>query len=501
MTVHYLHRETVSMGTYTARVFYLTVTVLTLSAVSVGILVYHHNSKVFRNVKTYVNSNRSQSGKLHKSEPKKVSAQVRNTIPKAKPDSSSKASDLALKPSFKMSDNVDLVSVKPFSSDVTASDLHDVQQLLSNYHIVDMDSRTLQMNIHQSVSIILCKNQTDYKNELASIGVASGETKKITLDTGGFTLGNTIVIPLYQNSTLPELANTLGHELTHAILNQNVGNFPSWMNEGLAVTDGIHVQSEVENSVAYQGYAKQMAENVLRAAKSESLWALEPDESKVLSSTATYDLELQDWLAVRNLIQKHGLQAFSDYFYRLRIGESEATAFQRSFGASESAFNQKMTSHFIDAAQQMDSGVTLSFRIPSDFHGNIRMLQHGTQTWVGFHPTAGANTVNVTNSGTLTGAVTPLAPIWDSTPPDGITLYVNINPTTPFTYQGKKVQYAGFAIDYHYGLYSFVNSWVTLNNGQTIYLYDPALFGIQLTSISENQLNPWLTPLLYSPAV
>ncbi len=476
-------------------------TVLSLSAVSVGIFVYQHNQRVFhRNVHRYIDSRGSQSRQQHEQNPKRIPGRIIHTSPTTTPDSAHVVSDVAHKPAFTMSDNNRLVTVKVFASDVTASDLQNVKQLLSKYNIVDTDAKTLQMNLDKNVSIVLCKNQTDYQKELASIGVPAGDAQRFTLDSGGLTDGSTIVIPLYQNTSSSVLANTLGHELTHAILNQNVISFPSWMNEGLAVTDGLHIQSEVENVVAYQGYTKQMAEDVLKAAKSGSLWPLASNESKVLSGTAPYDLELQDWLAVRDLIQQHGLQAFSDYFYRLKIGESLSTAFQRSFGSSESAFNQYMTSHLSHAAETPDDGATLSFRVPAAFQGHIRILQHGTQTWVGFQPAAGVNTVTVTDSGALTGAAVPLVPVQDSAPPDETTLYVNVDPFIPFTYQGQKVQTAGFAVDYHYGIYSFLNAWITLDNGTVIYLNEPALFGIQFINISETQPNSWLMPLLSPPS-
>lgn len=405
--------------------------------------------------------------------------------------------DIALKPTYHETNNALLVKVKPYGSDVSTTDIKRVNDLLTNERIIHLVSHTLHMNIFQQVTIVIAKNAKDYQGALSSLGINGTDAQRYTLDTGGFTQGGTVVIPLYQNTANGELANTLAHELTHAFLNANVGeNFPSWMNEGLAVSDGMTAEAATDGSVAYDGYARLMAESILSVASNGNLMSLVKDEQTVLSGKAPYDLELQDWLAVRDLIQTKGTSAFSDYFYRLQLGETESEAFQRSFGSSESAFNKQFTNHLVSASKVGNDGVTLNFQVQNSFHGAIRFLQHGIDSWTGFRPVSGSNTVHIATDGTVTGASSVTSAIQDSNPPDKQTLYVNLDPSKPFTYNGKTVQDSGFAIDYHNGMYGFVNGWLTLTNGKSIYVHHPKLFGVTLTDIQEDQPDEWLLDLL-----
>ncbi|QSO50378.1 hypothetical protein JZ785_15635 [Alicyclobacillus curvatus] len=505
------------MGKRTDRAFHLTVAALalTLSAVSVGTMVYQKHPD-------WMNAWLSQSGLtvrhgLNKS-PVVNNANTANaaavqnatgptpthhtghTTGAAKP--AHPASDIAYKPVYKMSNNSMLVQVSGVASDVSAADLANVNSTLSKYGIVNLVSQSLQMNVYQEIHIELAKTPADYQKALSGLGVSTSDAKQFTLDTGGFTQAETIVIPLYQNKTTPDMGNTLSHELTHAFLNANVGNFPSWMNEGLAVTNGMNAQSRAENAVAYEGYARQMAESILDAEKGGSLQPLVSDEAKVLAGTASYDLELQDWLAVRDLITLKGYNAFSDYFYRLNLGESEAKAFQSSFGMTETTFNANFTDLLKLAANTTNNPVTLSFSVPSTYNGALRFLQHGNTTWTGFRPQPGqTSTITIAANGAIKPAVNLTAPIQDSNPADGTTLYVNLDSNTPLTYNGQKVSNAGFAIDYHYGMYGFVNAWITLASGKSLYFHAPSLFGVTINEIQEAAPNQWFVHLLEPPTI
>ncbi len=397
--------------------------------------------------------------------------------------------------------NVQLVSVKYYGSHVTLTKVQAVAQLLADNHIVDGVAQSLQMQLHQPVHLYLVGNSVDYGNELAALGVSSQQAKRMTMDTGGFTENSTIIVPLYQNRTNYDLANTLAHELTHAFLNQNVDNLPSWVNEGIAVTNGMAGQAKTESGVAYAGYARQMAESVFAAAVSGTLIPLTDDEAKVLAQTVPYDLELQDWLAVRYLISTKGDQAFQAFLQRMKADELPTFAFQAAFGLSENAFNQQITQVFKTFEEQQDNGVTIQFQFPGSFQGNVRLLQHGLQTWRGFVPSSGMNTVSILPSGLIVGPVRQIAADFDSTQPDEATLYMNLVPNEPFQYQGQSVSDCGFAFDYHDGLYGFVNSWITLKDGRTIYSDVPQLFDVRVVGVQEQNGNPLFAQLIAPPIV
>ncbi len=409
------------------------------------------------------------------------------------------ARDLVGKPVFHTEDNAHWVHVSAAGSDVSAAELQRVQGLLKTYDIVDRLSRWLQMNLNEPVQIEVAKTQADYTQALANLGVTAGDAKRFSLDTGGFTQGMTVVIPLYQNNSQGDLANTLGHEMTHVYFNANVGTFPSWMNEGTAVTDGMQFQSMAENSVEYAGYAQQMAESVTQAAANGTLIPLAGSESAVLAGHAPYDLELQDWLAMKDLIGRAGYGALSDYFYRMSIGESQSTAFANTFGVSETVFNAQFTQLLDQSARAGDHGVTLTLSIPSSYQGYIRLLQHGQQTWYGFRTHPGTFHLTVLPTGKLQGAPGSVDTLEDANSPDPDTLYVNLDPAHPLTYQGQQVANSGFAIDYHNGMYSFINGWVTWLNGASVYMNTPQLFSIRIVGMANksptNPLQPLLTPL------
>ncbi|MCF8566403.1 hypothetical protein LLE49_16905 [Alicyclobacillus tolerans] len=388
------------------------------------------------------------------------------------------------------------VYVKGYGNDVPPATVSNVQQLLSQYHIVQTVSNSLQMKITHPVYIYLAQTTADYKNELASLGLSIQDAQRLSSDTGGFTQGTTIIIPLYQNTSQADLANSLGHELTHAIVNQHLTDLPSWVNEGTAVSNGTYIQKKVEGSVAFSGYVRRMAENVLGAVQKRELIPLTASESQILQGSQPYDLELQDWLAVSRLMQLYGSSAFSAYFKALQAGVSPNAAFQKAFGQSENSFNGTFTQWLQTAAGSADGGVTITFVVPQGYSGYIRMLQHGSSVWQGVSVTPGTFVLSLTPKGTLTGFHGPVQTTTDGSSPDNSTTYVNLDPARPLYYKGQKVLNAGFAIDYHDGMYGFINNWITTQNGKTTYSRVPDLFGVQIAKVAETTVtNPALALL------
>ncbi len=479
------------------RMFHLSIAAFAviLAAVSIGTILVVKNPFLLRKLSAVhpvnwfnaqfgqTNSNNSSTSMI-----KRAPVAVNSSVPvSSQPDSDTNPTS----PS-----NDDFVSVRWYGSHVSTHSVQTVTRLLNNYHIVDSVSNGLHMNLHTMVHIYLVGNQTDYATELSSLGVSADEVKTMTMDTGGFTQASTIMIPLYQNRYTYDLANTLAHELTHAFLNQNIDDFPSWMNEGLAVSNGMAVQAEVENPVAFAGYARQMTESVLSAAVSGTLVPLSDDESKILQQNIPYDLELQDWLAMRDLVLTRGEASLQNYFRDIHSGDTIPAAFTRAFGISEDMFNQQLTHELVAFEEQQDNGASVQFQFQNDFQGYVQILQHGMQVWRGFLPEKGTNSVGILPSGIILTDAKQTPPDFDSTPPDETTLYVNLIPSQPFEYQGQLVNDCGFAIDYHDGLYGFVNSWITLKDGRTIYLDTPSLFGTSVVSVKETKANSFLLNLI-----
>jgi len=395
--------------------------------------------------------------------------------------------DIKAEPAYRPTTLDSLVIVKPYRTDVTTKQIADARMLLAKYDIVQTVSKSLQMNLYQPVYVYLAENSSDYQHKLAELGFSRQDAKQLTADTGGYTQGSTIVIPLYQNTADYDLANTLAHELTHAFLNINVGEVPSWINEGIAVHDGMMVQRQVDNSVAYEGFAKRMAESILDAVRSNKLVPLTDDENKVLAGDTPYDLELQDWLAVNDLLAQSGPNALRDFFFRLKLAEPVSKAFSRSFHQSFTTYNTSFTNLLRSAANTQDNGVQITMDIPASYAGNIRVLQHGSQSWQGFKAEVGTSTFTLTKAGALKGDVSQTSAAHDTTPPDNGTLYIDLDPDATLLYNGQSVDDCGFAIDVHDGLYGYVNTWITFSNGKSIYSRRPTLFGVTISSVTELQ--------------
>ncbi|MCL6516707.1 hypothetical protein [Alicyclobacillus sp.] len=488
------------MGKSSDRIFHLTVTVfaLGLTAVSAVTLAYQHNPERVRSWMTSivrtppappVINQAGQAGPPAGSTAQNQTGQngARGVTPVATPAPQTTGDKTGVnQPTF---------DIRRVGNDVSDADAARVQTLMNQYRMPAVISDALSIRLKRPIHLYLAQSAADYKEALKSLGVSPAQAQRFSRDTGGFTQDDAIVIPLYQNKTTADLANTLAHELTHVYLNAGVApGLPSWVNEGLAVTLGMHFQQAVAGPLAYDGYAKQMAESVLDAVRDGKLIPLTDDETKVLEGSTDYDLELQDWLAVSWLVQQHGWPAWAAYLNRLNAGMTDGDAFAQTFGVSESVYNDKFTALLRQAVQQADGGVQVTLEVPGDFHGYARVLQHGTQTWTGFELTKGTNTFTVTPSGQLVGQRTT-EPATDPNPPDKVTLYIDLDPTTDLTYNGKPVDNSGFAIDYHYGMYAFVNAWVTYEDGKSVYLQDPDLFGVKLTALKE-KTPPVLQPLL-----
>lgn len=379
--------------------------------------------------------------------------------------------------------------------DTPKADVSRVKLVIKQYGIVLSDERNVSMGASQPINIYVAANVPDYREGLRRIGVSVKEASSLSSDTAGFTMGNSVVVPLFQNTSTDDLANTLGHELTHAIFNVNVGPLPSWINEGLAVSDGMYAQERVDGPVVYAAYARQMAETVLAAVSNHQLIPLAVNEAAVYN--ASYDVELQDWMSVQYLIERFGFKSVLSYFGRLKLGETDAAAFVHTFGITFSDFNQQFTDLLKRAAVGPDTGVDLTLSISASFHGNIRILQHGATAWQGFNAKAGLTSFEVTPAGNLKG-VARLVAIPDAGGSDAQTMYVDLKPSGTMSYSGKKVSSCGFAINYNDGLYGYGNTWITTTDGNTIYLSSPSLFHVQLMKVKEspidgNPILPWLS--------
>ncbi|MFB5192863.1 hypothetical protein [Alicyclobacillus fastidiosus] len=377
------------------------------------------------------------------------------------------------------------VNVEAVGKGATPEDVANAKRILAQVDAPALIQNTVQLPLKEPITIELIGNTTAYAGALKSLGVSPSQATNLSMDTGGFTQNSTILIPLSQNKDNADLANTLTHEMTHAIFNQNISYLPSWINEGIAVTMGMTGQKAVENATVYSAYERQLAESIVDVAGQNQLQPLADDESVILSGETSYDYELQDWLAVRDLISEHGVAAIDRYLSLMSHHADASQAFTVAFGEKEDVFNQHLTNLLKAAAASKDEGATFGLTIGSQFKGSIDFLQHGKTEWEGVQAKPGSYQITVQQDGRLEGALPAVAPISDVDPSDANTLYISLTPKGALNWQGHKVTDCGFAFDVRDGLYSFSDAWISLANGQTVYQSTPTLFGVSITSESE----------------
>ncbi|MCL6637567.1 MAG: hypothetical protein K6T26_06445 [Alicyclobacillus sp.] len=384
---------------------------------------------------------------------------------------------------------------------VPAATVTKVQSLASSSDMAEVVARALHLPVPVPVQIYLAQTAADYQTALQAQGVPAAQAQRFSRDTGGFTQGTEIVVPLYQNPTDADLANTLAHELTHVTLNAAgvTSTLPSWLNEGLAVTLGMDIQARIANPVVYDGYAKQMAETVLTAAAHGKLLPLATDEGQVLAGNASYDVELQDWLAVSWLVHQYGWQAMAGYLQQLRAGMPSDQAFQTAFGRSPADVNQQISRALQEGAHTLDTGVQLELQVAPGITGQLHILSHGSQQWQSVPLQPGRLLLSVDAAGHVHGPAEGPA-VADPNPPDTQTMYLDLSFDQPQTYQGEPVSHAGFALDYQHGMYAFVNGWVTYADGHSSYVQVPQLLGVSLQSVTEPMPQNPIEHLLHTPA-
>ncbi len=177
----------------------------------------------------------------------------------------------------------------------------------------------------KSTHVVLFSTKNSYRKALKRAGVPTDQISKIVNETGGLTVQSDIWIPLYALQDQSELANVLTHELTHVVLNQqNIGDeIPVWLNEGIAWHDGMLAKSQVSPLKAQQEWDALNAQ-LQQAVDAGIAVPLTASEDDILN--AQYNVEWEDYLAVRQLIQNGGQEKFKSF-----IQQVEKDGVEKSF--------------------------------------------------------------------------------------------------------------------------------------------------------------------------
>ncbi len=375
---------------------------------------------------------------------------------------------------------------------MSTADVTRVQNMLTKVNSVQRISQFLGTTMNRSATVILVNNPASYSQALKKLGVSSGDASNLSEDSNGFTLGSTVIIPLFQNTTDAELANTLTHELTHVNINQHIQSIPSWMNEGMAVFMGMNGQESVQTPIDFDDSELSYAEDILSVTQSGQLVPLTGDESAILSGSESYDYELQDWLAMCDLISKYGFSSIQTLVSHLEH-ENADQAFQDTFGESVQAFNSQFTQVLKESVNQPNDGASLNLTISPDFAGDIQFQAPNTSKEQGIVAKPGHYQVVVHSNGTISSTLPSAAQMKSQNPASPSTMYLSLIPSKVEKVQKSKVSNAGLSFDLNDGLYSFDSAWINLANGSVLDQSEPSLLGVTVNTITElNSSDPIL---------
>lgn len=388
------------------------------------------------------------------------------------------------------------VKIVTYGTGIPSSEVTHIQNLLNRVNAIQRIRDFLGIRMNHTATIVLVKNASDYQAELRQLGVSSSDASSLSEDSNGFTLGSTVVIPLFQNPTDVDLANVLTHELTHVDINQHISNIPSWMNEGMAVYMGMNGQKAVENPVDFASDEKQDAEDILQVVQSNQLVPLTGSEAAILSGQETYDYELQDWLAVCYLIAHYGKSSIQTLVRHLE-SENPNQAFYDTYGETVSAFNAQFTKSLKQSANVANAGASLEITISPTYHGEIFVQPANQAVGHGFRAEPGTHHVTVTASGQVQTDLPPVGTKKSKIPATPGTMYVSLLPQRFGDVDGQKLLDAEMEIQIQNGLYTFENAWEELANNP---MYDPSyvpeVLGVSITAIHDEAPNdPILTML------
>lgn len=384
------------------------------------------------------------------------------------------------------------ISVEVFNGDgkISKAKMQQVKQLLSDYNILDRISEDYQISFRQPIQIYLAADRVGYQQLLLKHGLSAEEAQKIVNGSDGLTIGNMIYLPLNEYPEEYALAGVLTHELVHVMFNQHkLHQIPSWVNEGLAWHTQLKVEQQGQPEVVRKGTELELLHSILQAKEDGKLIGLIDDYQETIDKLAAspdYNLEIQDWVAVEQLIGEYGMDAVLAYVNRLR--ESDMQAFQTTFGLSPQAFERQLNARLetqIQTAKKLnEQGVRITLEVTGKFQGELAVQPLNQRNVKMYRLQPGRYTAVIMPNGSVSGlGLESPVRYTGSVEPDVV--YVMISPSGSSMVNGQSVQWAGFIIRHEYGKYYLTNGWITYQNGSVDYMDTDALLGVKIVDINE----------------
>lgn len=368
---------------------------------------------------------------------------------------------------------------------VSTQQIQQVQSLIKDAKISQKVSAEYGLYFKNPIKIYLTADKAGYRQVLLNQHFDAQEVEAAVQSSAGLAVDNSIYFPLSAHQETASLKNVLAHELVHILFNQNGmdnDKMPSWVNEGLAWRVGLETELEGAPTVVVQGREAELRNYILQVRKDGKLIGFLNHGLDTVNSLATYNVELQDWLAVDYLLTQFGTDKLRDYFQYVQ--QSPYDAFVRTFGISQDTFEKQFNGYLDQLISRPDKGVKITFRVTDKFNGVIGVLPKGENNWRIYQLEPGDYTARIMPDGSVEGISG--GRLSGST--GGIetdVMYIGLSPNSEVKDGGKAISFAGFALKYGFGEYYLLNGWETYTDSTTSYLSNDQIIGVQILSIEN----------------
>lgn len=334
------------------------------------------------------------------------------------------------------------------------------------------------------VWVYLSNSDQGYEQAIRTYGQDDNQTELVADTSSGVTYDYRVMIPLHRQANMEDTVSTVAHELVHVLLNQNKGsNLPSWVHEGFAWQVGLDIGYRHQPLIKRQQIEGLVREEILGALDAgEYRPLINSAFTKIIAlSKASYNLELQDYLAYQYLTERFGQDAFRQYLKAHANGSK--TPFETTFGLTPQAFEEAFNARLQQELQKTSQGVEVTLQVSDAFTGGqLRILPEGQTGWKSLRLQPGQHTFRIYKNGRVEGL--PTYDGYQETEADPTTVYLYLEPSAPQQEQGILADGGGLAIASTYGEYWLTNAWLyEVNSEDALYPDVHEIFGVEIVSI------------------
>lgn len=389
----------------------------------------------------------------------------------------------ALRQVFVRSAKQPQVRIVGADTSVTDAQLLETKQLMAG-GLLQRVEQEAGLKFKQPVWIFVTNSDKGYEQAIRWYG-EDAQAKMVADESMGVTYGSKVVMPKQRNPLAVEYKSTIAHELIHVLLNQNGGEeLPSWVHEGMAWETGINL--------GYQNEPIVMKKQMLGLNRSEVLYAVEMghyvplingiDEQWDEQNAATYNIQAQDHMAYRYIIDKYGREAFMSYLTTYMKGDH--AAFSKVLGLTPQQFEQQFYQYLQSELQKTSQGVELRLQITDTNSSDLGVLPQAQSIWQLFQLEPGTHTIRIYNNGRVEGIT--VDETWDDEEePVAGWIYLALDAEQPQKQHGITAIRGGLVLQDVYGDYILNNIWLTPATGEDIYPPTNKFFGLEVVDVKS----------------